>query len=143
MVPGWAGDGFRALLFRIGRYHLAVPLVLLCSVLSAPDRLTRVPGRPAWHLGLARYRGRLVTVADLGLLLGLQASCNTPRYLLMIGIGDVAIACDGIEDAVPVDPASVRWPRPGAEKTWWAGLMTAQMCVLVDADPVNDEIRHG
>lgn len=142
-MPGWAEGGFRVLLFRIGDFRFAMPLVLMRGVFESPDRLTRVPAQPAWHLGLVRHRGQSVVVADFGLLMGLQARCSAPGYLLLVGDGQGAIACDEIEDAVEVDPHTVRWARATVGKAWLVGLMTQQMCCLLDADAVAEGIRHG
>lgn len=143
VVPAWAVDGFRALLFRIGRYRFAVPLVLMRGIVGLPDRITRVPGQPAWHLGLVRYRDESLVVVDLGLLTGVPAKCVKPRYLLRTGAGDVAILCDGIEDAIGLTPQDVRWSRRGKERSWLKGLLSDQMCGLLDTDVLSRKIRHG
>jgi chemotaxis signal transduction protein len=143
VAPAWADDDFRALLFRVGEFRFAMPLLLMRSVSLLPDRLTRIPGQPKWQLGLVRYRGQSVTVADFGLLIGVQARCVSPRFLLLIGDGRGAIACDEIEDAVLVERKTVRWARSDVERAWLAGLMTEQMCSLVDGDMVSAKIRHG
>ncbi|MCG6967365.1 MAG: chemotaxis protein CheW [Chromatiaceae bacterium] len=143
-VPAWGAQGFRALLFRIGAYRFAMPLVLLRSIAPLAERLTGVAGRPAWQLGLLRYRGRPVLVTDLGPLLGIQARCAAPRYLLVIGDGRTAVACDQIEQAVVVGTGDVRWRAAAAGRAvWLAGLLLRQMCAVLDADVIDERIRHG
>ena len=141
-VPAWAQEPFRVLLFRIGELRFAVPLILMCSVTRIPDRLTRVPAQPPWHLGVARYRDESVVVADLGLLLGLRAPCPDPAYLLVIGDGCEAIACDTVEEAVVVTADDVRWRR-AAGQPWLSGLLVDHMCGLLDAEVIGRRIRHG
>lgn len=143
VVPAWSEGGFRALLFRIGGFRFAAPLVRMRGIVAMPDRLTRIPAQPAWHLGVARYRGQSVVVADFGLLTGVQARKAEPRYLLMIGDGDVAITCDGIEDEIGVEPQHVSWAKPDSARAWLAGLLTDQMCGLLDTDVLSGQVRHG
>ena len=54
---------------RLGgcRYALAMPSV---AEVGRPPGLTRVPGLPAWVAGAANWRGRVLAVLDLRLLLG-------------------------------------------------------------------------
>ena len=141
--PVWAAHDFRALLFRIGEYRFAMPLVLMHSVASLPERRTRLPSQPPWHLGLIHYRERPVVLVDLGLLIGVRARCVAPRYVLVIGDGSRAVVCDQIEDAVLVCPRQVRWHRESADRTWLAGFLAQQMCVLLDAGALDESIGHG
>ncbi len=141
-MPAWAREPFRVLLFRIGELRFAIPLILMCSVTRIPDRLTQVPAQPAWHRGVARYREESVVVADLGLLLGLRTACPDPAYLLVIGDGREAIACDAVEEAVVVTADQVRWRR-AAGQPWLSGLLVDHMCGLLDAEVIGRRIRHG
>lgn len=142
-VPAWAATDFRALLFSIGPLRFAVPLVLMRSIAHLPGQRTQVPGQPVWHLGVVRYRGRSVVVADLGALIGIAAHCNTPRYLLVIGEGGEALVCDRVEDMALVTPDSVRWRRPDGTRAWLAGMLSEQMCALLDPDVLAGAMRHG
>ncbi|MCB1723700.1 MAG: chemotaxis protein CheW [Gammaproteobacteria bacterium] len=142
-LPAWAVNGFRALLFRIGEFRFALPLVLMRGVAPGEERLGKIPGLPAWHLGAMHSRGALVNVADLGQLVGIDAHCTALRYLLLIGDGRVALGCDALEDAVVVDSAQVRWQRhQRAGRAWLAGLLVQQMCLLLDADALAQAMRH-
>jgi purine-binding chemotaxis protein CheW len=139
--PEWAGASFRVLLFRIGAMQFAVPLAMLRAVSELAEPPHQVPGQPAWHLGLVRYRGESLMVADLGALLGIRAVCDDPQYLLVIG--DVAIACDALGEALTAEPAAVRWRRGGEARAWLAGLLTGPMCALLDVAEIDRLIRHG
>lgn len=142
-VPAWACQAFRALLFRVGAYRFAMPLVLMRGVDLVPARPTCVPGQARWHLGVVRHRGVPVVLADLGALLGLAAANATPRYLLLIGDGDCAIGCDLIEDAVMVEPDDVRWRARNRGPGWLAGLLIGPMCALLDPGVIGQQVRHG
>lgn len=141
--PLWATHDFRALLFRVGEYRFAMPLVMMQSVASLPAQRTRLPAPAAWHLGLIRYRQRSVALADLGLLIGVQARCAAARYVLVIGDGSGGVVCDQIDDAVLVRAGEVHWRRPSQDRAWLAGLLTQQMCVLLDVDALWVSIGHG
>ena len=54
----------RAVGFRVAGWDLATPVGLLSEVWSCP-RLAVVPHTEPWLLGVANYRGRLLTVVDL------------------------------------------------------------------------------
>ena len=141
--PAWAAQAFRVLLFQIGGYRFALPLLHMRSVSLLPDGCVRLPGQPPWHLGVARLRGGPVVMVDLGLLVGIEACCSAARYLLVVGDGNLALVCDRIDDAPLVPPEKVRWRRGGDDKAWLAGLLSEVMCVLLDADAITAEIRHG
>jgi chemotaxis signal transduction protein len=141
--PSWAMQPFRVLLFRVGQQRFAMPLVLLSSVALMPQRLHALPASPDWELGVARMRNVSVVIADLGGLLGIAAACEAPRYLLLVGEGRAAVICDQLEDAVLVDAEKVRWPKGARAQPWLAGLLTAQMCVLIDPLVIEHAIRHG
>lgn len=144
-VPVWAqaAAGFRVLQFRIGEFRFAMPMVLLHSVALLPDRVTALPAQPRWQRGVVRYRGRTVVLADLGVLIGVAAQCQSARYMLVFGDGGQALVCDGIEDAVLVGKDDMRWSRRRQQRAWLLGLLVAQMCVLLDPDVVANGIRHG
>ncbi len=141
--PSWAAQAFRVLLFGIGEFRFALPLIRMRSVALLPDGRVTLPGQPPWHLGVARLRGGPVVMADLGLLVGVEARCSSARYLLVIGDGNVALVCDHIDDAPLISPEQVRWQRGDRGIAWLAGLLSEAMCVLLDADALVAEIRHG
>lgn len=141
--PAWANTDFRALLFHVGGFRFAIPLVLMRGIAMLPERRTRIPGQPGWHLGVVPYREQSVVVADLGELIGVAARCEAPRYLLVIGDGCQALTCDRIEDAALVRHDAVRWRRSVRPGAWLAGLLVENMCVLLNVDALSEVIRHG
>ena len=54
---------------RVGSDALAIPATEVVEI-GTPKEATRVPGAPATVLGLINHRGAVVTVIDLGRLLG-------------------------------------------------------------------------
>jgi purine-binding chemotaxis protein CheW len=54
---------------RLGGTRYAVPMEAVAEV-GRPPHVTRVPGVPAWIAGVANWRGRIMPVLDLRILLG-------------------------------------------------------------------------
>lgn len=143
VVPGWARTAFRVLLFGIGGADFAVPLLMLNAAARVDGPIKQVPGQPDWHRGIYHFREQVLVVVDLPLLLGLGTRCTDPGYLLLIGDGRFAIACDALGDMPTTVPEAVRWRRPeDRRRAWLAGLMVGEMCVLLDAEAIDAKIRH-
>jgi len=142
-VPAWGRNAFRVLVFGIGGVDFAVPLLLLKAVGRVDGPIRQVPGQPDWHRGIHHFREQALVVVDIGPLLGLGVHCADPGYLLLIGDGRFAIACDALGEAPSAEPEAVRWRRAeGRRRTWLAGLMVGEMCVLLDAEAIERKIRH-
>jgi len=139
-MPAWAGVDFRALLFRVGEYRFAMPLVALHSVAAMGRRPTVLPRQPDWQIGVIRYRDRAVRVADLLALLGLAASGTTPRYLLVLGGGQAAVACEQIDEAIDVSRDAVRWRAPGDSRRWLVGFLVDSLSAVLDPSAIEREI---
>jgi chemotaxis signal transduction protein len=142
-APAWARQPFQVVVFAVGDARFAMPLLRMASVARPPARLGRLPGQPAWVLGVARIRGRNVTVVDLGGLVGITAHCRQARYLLVVGNGTAAVACDRIDDVETVRPDAVRWPARPAPGQWLAGMLLYRLCALVDPVALENGIRHA
>lgn len=142
-APDWARQPFRVLLFAVGDTRFAMPLLHMAAVTPSPAHLGRLPGQPAWALGVARVRGRNVMVVDLGGVVGIATHCRQPRYLLVVGDGSAAVACDRVDDVETVEPAKVRWPAKPAPGQWLAGLLLQHLCALIDPVALENVIRHA
>jgi purine-binding chemotaxis protein CheW len=138
--PAWAGVRFRALLFRVGGHRFAMPLVALHSVAAMDRRPTALPQQPAWQIGVVRYRDQAVRVADLMALLGLTASGQPPRYLLVLGSGRAAVACDAIDDAIEVTRDAVRWRHAGRSRPWLVGFLVDSLSAVLDPLDIEKQI---
>jgi len=89
--------GEALLRLRVGGSSLAVRLRHLSGLHLLP-RVVRLPGAPASVLGVAGLRGQLIAVHDLAALLGLAASEEPPRWLLLAsGARRVGLAVAGFE----------------------------------------------
>ena len=141
--PVWATGPLRVLLFGIGGMSFAAPLVMLRAVTELTQSPQPLPGQPTWHRGLVQYRGKSLLVADPVPLLGIRAHSAKPRYLLVMGDGEMALACDALGEAVTTDAGAVRWRHGSDDRAWLAGMLPGQMCALLDVVQIEQKIRHG
>jgi chemotaxis signal transduction protein len=68
--------------------------------------ITPLPGRVPDLLGLAAFRGTVVPVYDLGMLLG-YAPASATRWLVSVAGGSVGFAFDGFESYLGARPLSI------------------------------------
>ncbi len=99
--------GTPAVIFRLGEERYAMPLRDVAEVLPCTD-CARVPGAPAWYLGVISVRGELRSVLNLGAVLGVSSSdSSVSGYVLMARhrgqvIGLYVDTIDGVSD-VPLE----------------------------------------
>jgi len=86
------------LAIRIGAEAYAVKLGQVRG-LFADRKFTRVPGGNAALLGVAGFRGTLVPVYSLGILLG-HAAPRVPRWLVVAAVAPIALAFDAFDGHV-------------------------------------------
>ena len=85
-------------------WYFAVPLERSAGTIEAVP-LTRVPMAPEAVLGLTHIQGRILTVLDLGHLLGL-ADAEQPSHFFLVNDEEeqVGLVVDSVEDIVLVEP---------------------------------------
>lgn len=144
------------ILLRLGSSRYAVSMADVAEVVSLP-LVTRIPGSPAWLCGVANWRGRLLPVLDVRVLLGTPVIplASSARLLVLqdgeTTAGLVAEAVPGVYD-VPLDEAD---PPPTTLPTETALLVSGQVrdgqgpIAVIDAAAVLalrhrvDRRRHG
>lgn len=96
------------LAIRVGAEPYAVRLAEITG-LFADRKFTRVPGGHAALLGIAGFRGALVPVYSLRILLG-HSGTQTPRWLVIAAAAPVALAFEVFEGHVraPADAILAR-----------------------------------
>lgn len=88
-----------------GRQY-GVPLECVSEIIT-PRPFTRLPGAGPEVCGLAGVRGRVVTVFDLGAVLGLRRAATFPDHrLLLLTLGARRLGA-AVEDIVDIAPARV------------------------------------
>lgn len=83
------------LAIRLGAEPCAIRLAEITG-LYADKPITRVPGRVAALLGIASFRGVILPVYDLAMLVGYPPSA-APRWLVVAASVPVALAFDGFD----------------------------------------------
>ncbi len=83
------------LAIRVGPDPYAVPLAAI-SGLYADRTVTRLPSPVTESLGIAGFRGSIVAVYDLRVILGYPTG-ETPRWLMVAAETPVGLAFDGFE----------------------------------------------
>lgn len=144
-TPAWVEHQFKALVVKVGGQRVAVPLICLNSIarLNGDDGLTPMPGQPAWHRGVMKYRDAKVVVVDPAALLPLNAGETQSEFLLVIGEGHYGLCCDAIEEPAAINADSVRWRQQGDRREWMLGMLNEQMCVLLDVDAIAGALAQG
>jgi chemotaxis signal transduction protein len=86
--------------------HYGFPLGLVREILT-PRPFTRLPGTGPHVCGLIGVRGRVVTVVDLGLVLGGRAAVSLPDHrLLLLDLGTRRVGA-AVEDVVTITSARI------------------------------------
>jgi purine-binding chemotaxis protein CheW len=101
IVDASPGENVLAVSIRSQRYAFRLRDI---SGLHADKRITRVPSPVPALLGIAGFRGTVLPVYDLGLLLG-HAAADAPRWLVVAAGEPVALAFDAFDQhlRVPAD----------------------------------------
>ena len=100
-----------AVLLRLGEARYAVDMAAVAEVVPVPPT-TRVPDQPPWLAGVANWRGRVLPVIDVRLLLGVQAVplASSARLVVLtdddVLLGVLAEAVPGVHpgDVADADP---------------------------------------
>jgi chemotaxis signal transduction protein len=130
------------LAIRVGVEACAIRLSEIVG-LFADKKITRVPGRAAALLGVAGFRGAIVPVYDLHILLG-HPTVKTARWLVIASGAAVAFAFEGIDGHLRMPRGAILSPE-ATEKTrkCVSGVVRMQDVAraIVDLRAVLDVIR--
>jgi purine-binding chemotaxis protein CheW len=138
----------KLLAIRLGAH----PYVLRLSEVSglfADKKITRLPSPVPDLLGIAGFRGTVLPVYDLGLLLG-GASTAAPRWLVVAAGAPVGLAFDGVDgylsvacDAI-VSQARVETREPHVREVARSGDLARPLISLASvAQWVRDRAAGG
>ena len=101
--------------FVCGARLFGIPLERVREILT-PQPLTRLPGCGETVAGLVGVRGRVVTVLDLGRILGTGASASLPDHRLLLVDADERTVGLVIDDVKAVVDGAFRPPVPDLER---------------------------
>jgi len=101
------------LAIRSGSQVLALRLAEIGG-LFADKKITRIPGRVATLLGIAGFRGAILPVYDLGMLLG-QAKGKASRWLVIAASAPIAFAFEGFDGHLRISKDAI-FPQEAGER---------------------------
>jgi chemotaxis signal transduction protein len=98
--------------FHLGREAYALPADEVRGVVARQE-IVPIPSTPAHLLGITNFRGEILPVFDLKVLLGLAAQPDEPQYLLIArpGADAAALGCDDCPDILRVAADDIQPPR--------------------------------
>lgn len=101
------------LAIRAGSQVLALRLSEVGG-LFADKKITRIPGRVATLLGIAGFRGVILPVYDLGMLLG-QAKAKASRWLVIAAAVPIALAFEAFDGHLRISKDAI-FPEGAGER---------------------------
>lgn len=142
-VPDWAELPFQVLMFSVNKINLAVPLSRLSGILTLEDRISQLPGQPAWSLGVAVNHDTKVVVADTRRLLmpevvSDEQDTSSLKHVLLIGEGERGLAVDALKGTIMLDKEAIRWRGAKGRHPWYAGIIIEELTALLDVDGVME-----
>ena len=129
--------------FLLGKGLFGIDTALIQEVVKA-GAITPVHHAPAYVIGIKNLRGRIVTVIDLQVRLGLGISEQTPATRIMIIDSEgeqLGLLVDSVADTILVNRDEVKPPPPGMHGIQGKNLLGVyrageRLVALLDAEEV-------
>jgi len=104
--------------FRLGPDTYALPADEVRGVIGRQP-IVPIPSTPDHLLGVTHFRGEILAVLDLKVLLGLSGAPADPKYLVIArpGADSAALGCDSCPDIVQVPADDIKLPRSAVGST--------------------------
>jgi len=144
VLAGFEEDGRQFLSFRLGGEDYGIDIFRIQEIRGWTE-VRKIPGAPAWILGILKLRGNVIPIVDMRLRFGMEISgANERTVIIILNLGlndevqDVGIVVDDVADVVGVPEDHIRAaPRMGAavDMEYLEGIatMTDGMLMLLDA----------
>ena len=135
--------GDEVVVVRLGSGRFAISMGQVAEVGRVPV-LTRVPGLPSFLAGAANWRGRVLAVVDLRLLLGANPADSYPVSRIAVltsRAATVGLLVDEVVSTTRIDPDEIA-PFPSSIPVAAMGLLTGQVArpegpiAMLDVDAV-------
>ncbi len=140
----WRESPFQALLFDVQGLKLALPLHELNGIFSYPEtKLPKLPGKPAWYIGLYQhqeYRAQVVDTAHIVMPEGFQHAQLPPEYIILIDDHKWGLACNNILEITTLSPDDVKWRKQLGNRPWLAGTVLNQMCSILNVSMLAKQL---
>lgn len=150
-LPEWGEADFSALLFEVRGMGMAAPLTGLGGIVRIEDRLRPVSGQASWFMGLMRWNGRTLRVADAAaLLMPEQTADKIPAdsgrrrgydCVVILDGSNWALAVDSAEETASIAEDDVRWRRERGRRDWLAGTISGRLCALLDPGVIASRLN--
>ena len=150
-IPEWGEADFAALLFEVRGMGMAAPLTGLGGIVRIEDRLRPVSGQASWFMGLMRWNGRTLRVADAAaLLMPEQTADKIPAdsgrrrgydCVVILDGSNWALAVDSAEETASIAEDDVRWRRERGRRDWLAGTISGRLCALLDPGVIASRLN--
>ena len=109
-------SGQKLLIFQVGRERYAIPIHEIAIVIEEPA-ITRIPNSPPYLAGILSLRGKIVSVVDARVRLGVPArgTGDLPRKVIVIeSTGDrFGLMVDAIDQLIEVNLQALEPPPEG------------------------------
>jgi purine-binding chemotaxis protein CheW len=107
-----APESLALVTFRLGHESYAVPADHARGIIAGQP-IIPIPATPPHLLGVTSFRGEILPVFDLKVMLGLSEQPAPPEYLLIArpGADSAALGCDSCPDIVHVLADDIKPPR--------------------------------
>lgn len=150
VVPDYAKEKFRIINFTVGGLKLAVPLAELGGVCMLDEDVKPVAGKPEWVRGLTRFQGSFAHVVDTYQLIfppnkvqQRPARNKDKQYLVFDDSHKWALICDEVSDVTEISAEEIKWRTDKSTRTWMAGTVINQLCVLIDLKKIGQLLEKG
>jgi purine-binding chemotaxis protein CheW len=124
----------RHVIFRVEKERYGLPLAAVREVVVPPERFSRVPRAPPAVHGVMNLRGRVVTVVELGALLGLPTGPTPLQRVVLLERGrrDLGLLVTDVEGIESVERVSA---APGKAVAAVRGMARLKGLAVTLLDP--------
>ena len=136
----WTNDPFQTLLFDVAGVRLALPLIKLGGIHRITEEITPLFGKPKWFKGLIPGLNGNINVIDTAKWIMpdkyelLNEIDLDYKFIILLGDTNWGLACNGVHNAIKLDPDNLRWRKSAGKRPWLAGMLIEEMCALLDVD---------
>ncbi|MBP2547947.1 purine-binding chemotaxis protein CheW [Neorhizobium galegae] len=103
------------LIFQLGTENYGVPVAAVDEVIGVPDEMTRIPGAPAFLMGVISLHGKAVPLIDQRTRFVTPASAASAKaraLVATVGALQAGLVVDGVSEVKAI-AADALWTAPG------------------------------
>ena len=107
----------RYICFNLGNQEYGVPLLSIKEVLGLPE-VTPIPQCPSYFLGIMNLRGKVISVMDLRIKIGLKPQNNTETSVMILDLGEqlLGVVVDKVNAVITINMKDIT-EAPKMEET--------------------------